>query len=51
MAIKIDTKKDIKAWAIYVDEEKVSDMNYQINLDKGFCLLRKWKKKYVIITK
>jgi len=46
-----DAKKDIKAWAISVDEEKVSDMNHQINLDKGFCLLRKWKKKYAIITK
>ena len=44
-------KKDIKAGAIYMNEQKISNIDSNIEFKDNICLLRKWKKKYAIITK
>ncbi len=44
-------KKDIKSGAVYMNEQKVVDMNQEIDFQNGICLLRKGKKKYAIIKK
>lgn len=43
-------KKDISSWAIYLNEIKVSSPDLKIDFENWFLLLRKWKKKYSIIT-
>ena len=49
VASRWQAKKDIKAGAVYMNEQKVSDMNQEIEFKNGICLLRKGKKKYAII--
>ena len=44
-------KKDIKAWAIYLNEKKVNSFDEEIKFNNNIALLRKGKKKYAIITK
>ena len=44
-------KKDIKAWAIYMNEKKVSSIDENPEFNWNIMLLRKWKKKYAIILK
>ncbi len=44
-------KKDIKSWAIYLNEKKVESLEQEIIFVKNISLLRKWKKKYAIIVK
>ena len=50
-ASRWNAKKDIKSGAIYMNEQKVSDINQEIDFQDGICLLRKGKKKYAIIVK
>ena len=42
-------KKDIKAGAVYLNEEKISDINQELNFQNNIILLRKGKKKYSIV--
>ena len=44
-------KKDIKSWAIYLNEKKVENLDQKIEFDNNIALLRKGKKKYAIIKK
>ena len=44
-------KKDIKAWAIYMNEKKVSSIDEKPEFKWNILLLRKGKKKYSIIFK
>ncbi len=44
-------KKDIKAWAIYLNEKKVNSFDEEVKFNNNIALLRKGKKKYAIITK
>jgi len=43
-------KKDIASGAIYMNEEKVKSISDEVNLKNNICLLRKWKKKYAIVS-
>ena len=49
VASRWQAKKDIKAGAVYMNEQKVSDMSQEIEFKNNICLLRKGKKKYAII--
>ena len=51
VASRWNAKKDIKSGAIYMNEQKVSDINQEIDFQDGICLLRKGKKKYAIIKR
>ena len=51
VASRWQAKKDIKAGAVYMNEQKVSDMAQEIEFKNNICLLRKGKKKYAIIVK
>lgn len=47
-----NAKKDIEAWAIYLNEEKVSDINIILDSAKainGYFVLRKGKKNYKLV--
>lgn len=46
-----EAKKAIKSWAIYLNEEKITDFSQNIEFDDNIALLRKGKKKYAIIVK
>ncbi len=45
-----EAKKDIKAQAISLNENKITDFNQEIVFDNNIALLRKGKKKYAIIV-
>ncbi len=47
-------RNSIKSWAIYINEEKIEDINYDINsnfIDNKVVLIRKWKKNFKIVLK
>ena len=44
-------KKDIKSWAIHINEKKVSSFDEKPEFIWDILLLRKGKKKYAIVTK
>lgn len=49
-----NARNAIKAWSIFINEEKVTDFNLDLNtcfINDKFILLRKWKKAFRIITK
>lgn len=52
---KWEGKKLIESWALYLNEEKIIDINTEVNdnnfIDWKFAILRKWKKTYKIILK
>ncbi len=49
-----NARNAIKSWAIFINEEKVSDFNLDLSdkfISDKVLLLRKWKKNFRIITK
>ncbi len=49
-----NARNAIKAWSIFINEEKVIDFNLDLSncfVNDKFILLRKWKKAFRIITK
>lgn len=52
---KWEWKKLIESWAIYLNEEKISDINFEISetnlINWNFAILRKWKKTFKVILK
>ncbi len=49
-----DARKTIECWALYINEEKITDTKYDFSSDftkKWFILLRKWKKNFKLIYK
>jgi len=52
---KWEWKKMIESWAVYVNEEKISDINTEISeinlINWKLVLIRKWKKNYKTLVK
>lgn len=49
-----DARKAVESGAIYINEQKVTDVKYDFSkdfIDKKYLLLRKWKKNYKIVVK
>jgi len=46
-----EAKKDIKAWAIFLNEKKIIDFTENITFNENVALIRKGKKNYAIITR
>lgn len=49
-----NARNSVKSGAIYINEQKVEDFNYDISsnfIDDKFLLLRKWKKNFRLILK
>jgi tyrosyl-tRNA synthetase len=49
-----ESRQSVQSWAIYINEQKILDFNYDVNsnfIGNKVLLLRKWKKNFRIITK
>lgn len=49
-----NSRNSVKSWAIYINEEKIDDFNFDVSanfIDNKFMLIRKWKKNFRIILK
>lgn len=49
-----EARELVKSWAIYVNERKISDFNFEITknfINDKILLLRKWKKNFKIVCK
>lgn len=49
-----DARKAVESGAIYINEQKVTDVKYDFGedfIDKKYLLLRKWKKNYKIVMR
>ena len=49
-----EARQSIQSWAIYINEQKISDNNYDVSSNfiwKNVLLLRKWKKNLRLIIK
>lgn len=49
-----EARQAVQSWAIYINEEKITDPTYDVNsnfINNKVLLLRKWKKNFRIITK
>lgn len=49
-----EARQAVQSWAIHVQEEKVTDFQYEVSnkfFENGVLLIRKWKKNYRIIKK
>jgi len=49
-----DARNSVKSWAIYINEEKIEDFNFDVNssfIDNKFIFIRKWKKNLKLILK
>jgi tyrosyl-tRNA synthetase len=49
-----EARNSIKSWAIYINEEKISDFNYDFEnnfINNKVILIRKWKKNFRIISR
>lgn len=49
-----DARKTVESGAIYINEQKITDVKYDFSkdfIDKKYLLLRKWKKNYKIVVK
>lgn len=49
-----DARKIMESWAMYINEQKITDAKYDFSNDfinNKYLLLRKWKKSFKLITK
>ena len=49
-----EARNSVKSWAIYINEEKISDFNFEVStkfVDNKFIFIRKWKKNLKLILK
>lgn len=49
-----EARNSVKSWAIYINEEKIEDFNFDVNsafIDNKFIFIRKWKKNLKLILK
>ena len=49
-----NARNSVKSWAIYINEEKINDFNFEVDkhfINKKVLLIRKWKKNFRLITK
>ncbi len=49
-----NSRNAVKSWAIYINEEKINDFNFDIVsnfIDEKFLFIRKWKKNLKLIIK